>query len=77
MRPAIAKTISAAAMSTPAAADAEIDSPGDREALLVRSVQRFTEIYGVYTPSLADDLRRIHDEFFAHRTGRAVRIEAR
>jgi hypothetical protein len=47
---------------------------GDREALLQRSVENFVALYGVRPPSLVADLRRVHDQFFAHRCGPAVEV---
>ncbi len=49
---------------------------GDEEALLNRSVQNFVELYGFLPPTLAEDIRRIHNQFFAHRCGLAVEIAA-
>ncbi len=47
---------------------------GDHEALLNRSVQKFVEINGFLPPALADDIRRIHTQFFAHRCGLAFEV---
>ncbi len=46
----------------------------DREALLERSVGKFVEFYGVLPPALAEDIRRLHDQFFAHRCGPVVPV---
>ncbi len=47
---------------------------GDHEALINRSVQKFVEIYGFLPPGLAEDIRRIHTQFFAHRCGLATEV---
>ena len=47
---------------------------GDHAALLERSVANFVALYGVLPPTLADDIRRIHDQFFAHRCGPATEV---
>ncbi len=46
----------------------------DRAALLKRSVENFVAFYGVRPPTLADDIRRIHEQFFANRRGPAVEL---
>jgi hypothetical protein len=47
---------------------------GDRAALLKRSVTNFVALYGVLPRTLADDIRRIHEQFFAHRCGPATEV---
>jgi hypothetical protein len=47
---------------------------GNREVLLKRSIRNFVALYGVLPPTLADDVRRIHDRFFAHRCGPALEV---
>ncbi len=47
---------------------------GEHEALLLRSVQKFIELYGIVLPGLVEDTGRIHSRFFAHRCGPAVRV---
>jgi len=37
--------------------------------LRARSVTSFIPLYGVFPLTLGDDIRRIHDQFFAHRCG--------
>ncbi len=49
---------------------------GDRDALLRRSIQNFIRFYGVPLPDLGGDIVRIHNQFFAHRSGDPVKVEA-